>query len=567
MSAAAALLDEGRTRTAAAFAALERARPARVLPLLIVAQWLAVLGLALSARHAGWTWYQGGDQLWFYTTAWLFAHGHVGYAGIGYLWPILLAPIARVAGTNVQNAYPAIVLLDVLVLLPVATLCLYGIARRIAGRAFGYWATALWVAMPFVGILFANAEYHQRYTELFLPQALGLTALSDFPTMVACLVSAYYAIRIVLDEHPRTAHALASGLAAGAAIAIKPSAALFLAGPLLALYDARRPRPALGFLGGLVPAVVVLLAWKVRTVGHVPGALPGYEGMRLADGHWAPPLAVNFRKYLNLDWSHFNEELTNLRAYFWSQRLIEWAPIAGAIGLFRRAPTAAVLAIGWLGAFVIVKGMRPGSSLQDTSLLRLLIPAFPAFVLLVAALPLLLPRLPRLLPPPPADAPARTSRRALVGLVAALLGTAVLPLGAIAALPLNNDAATPRVAATGFTNGPVPAQVELGLTAHVNPGGTVTLTWKPQHAAGGPLFYHVYRGPAQWHDYTCASSTGAQQCYVSQLDLGATGAAHFLDHPPAGHWSYRIGVSANWLDDLQLGDVYELSSRALAVVR
>ncbi|MBV8256426.1 MAG: hypothetical protein JO073_01270, partial [Actinobacteria bacterium] len=399
MSEAVALLEQGRARTSAAFSWLERVRPARALPVLIVAQWLGVLGLALSARHAGWTWYQGGDQLWYYTTGWLFAHGHVGYAGVGYLWPILLAPIARVAGTNVQNAYPAIVLLDVLVLLPVATLSFYGIARRIAGRAFGYWATALWVAMPFLGILWANVGYHQRYTELFLPQALGLTGLADFPTLVAVLVAAHFTIRIVLDRHPSGLHALSAGLAAGAAIAIKPSAALFLAGPALALFDARRLRPALLFAAGMAPATLTLVLWKVRTVGHLPVASP-YDTARLAAGSLALPLGLDFHRYLNFDWSHLDQELTNLRSYFWSQRLIEWAPLAGMIALFRRAPTAAVLAGGWLGAFVIVKGTQDSASLQDTSLLRILIPAFPAFVLLVAALPLLLPRLPRHLPAP-----------------------------------------------------------------------------------------------------------------------------------------------------------------------
>jgi hypothetical protein len=33
----------------------------------------------------------------------------------------------------------------------------------------------------------------------------------------------------------------------------------------------------------------------------------------------------------------------------------------------------------------------------------------------------------------------------------------------------------------------------------------------------------------------------------------------FVDDPGRGTWTYRIGVSANWLNDLQLGDDYVIS--------
>ena len=36
---------------------------------LVVVQWLAILAFALTVRHNGWLYYQGGDQLWHYTTA------------------------------------------------------------------------------------------------------------------------------------------------------------------------------------------------------------------------------------------------------------------------------------------------------------------------------------------------------------------------------------------------------------------------------------------------------------------------------------------------------------------
>src|SRR5919204_130749 len=121
---------------------------------------------------------------------------------------------------------------------PVALLCVWGIADRLGGRVFAYWATLLWLSVPFIGIKYADAGYHQRYTELTLPQSFGLTILADFPSMVAALVAVYFALR-VLDRHDAI-DAVAAGLAAGLAIAIKPSNTVFLAGPLLGFAYRRR---------------------------------------------------------------------------------------------------------------------------------------------------------------------------------------------------------------------------------------------------------------------------------------------------------------------------------------
>src|SRR5439155_13959022 len=135
---------------------------------------------------------------------------------------------------------PAIVLFNVLVLAPVALLCIYGIAKRIGGKLFAYWATTLWLGVPFIGIEFTDYLYHQRYTELTLPQGFGLTAMADFPSMVAVLVSVYFALQVL--EQRDMVEALAAGLAAGAAIAIKPSSSVFLAGILLGLLYRGRVR-------------------------------------------------------------------------------------------------------------------------------------------------------------------------------------------------------------------------------------------------------------------------------------------------------------------------------------
>ena len=95
-----------------------------VLAGLVVVEWLAVLGTARVVRHAGWIYYQGGDQLWYYTLGWLLGHGQLTQTPVGYGWSAMLAPIARIAGPNLVSALPVIVLLNVLVLMPVAMVSL-----------------------------------------------------------------------------------------------------------------------------------------------------------------------------------------------------------------------------------------------------------------------------------------------------------------------------------------------------------------------------------------------------------------------------------------------------------
>ena len=68
---------------------------------------------------------------------------------VGYLWPFVLAPLAFLAGPDFLDGLPVIVLLQVLVLGPIALLCAYFIAARIGGRLLGYFAAAAWIAAPF----------------------------------------------------------------------------------------------------------------------------------------------------------------------------------------------------------------------------------------------------------------------------------------------------------------------------------------------------------------------------------------------------------------------------------
>ena len=105
--------------------------------MLAVLQWLAILVYALTVRHNGWLFYQGGDQIWLLTTGWLLGDGELAPTYTGYGWPLAVAPIMRFTGPSFVTAMPPIILFNVLVLGPLALWAIYGLGARIAGRAFG----------------------------------------------------------------------------------------------------------------------------------------------------------------------------------------------------------------------------------------------------------------------------------------------------------------------------------------------------------------------------------------------------------------------------------------------
>jgi len=531
--------------------------PIRVLVPLVVVQWLAVAALALSVGHNGWIFYQGGDQLWLYTTGWLLAHGHLAQPLVGYGLPTFLAPLAAIFGPNFAQALPAIVILQFLFLLPIALVTAYGIGARLGGRIFGYWTAAAWIAAPFIGIEYTNVGYHQRYTELTLPQAFGLTGMADFPSMVALMVSAYLLLRVI-DGGDWTDAALA-GLVGGFAIGIKPSSALYLGGVGLAFLWSRRWRGAALFAAGLAPTVVVLTVWKWRGYGYLPlmhQSLGPTE--RLAAGASSLPMAFIGHHYVQLDWHHLHMQILSLQEHFFSSRLVEWFSFAGVVALLRVSRPAALLFGGWWFAYVIGKGTFPDASIDDSSLLRLMITAGPAFLMLLAALPLLLPRMPQRLrrSAPTPWAPPRVRIGAIAASVALF---ALVPLGfATVATPLR---ASDGLAYVVANNVPVPVDDGIHLTATAS-GGSVALSWPAAHPSGGRVFYRVFRGQAGAAP-DCSTFPGrAVNCVLPMTIVGTTRDGSFVDKPGAGKWAYRIGVAANWLNDTSYGDVYVLSPEA-----
>jgi hypothetical protein len=521
----------------------------------IVAQWACLLVFALTVRHNGWLYYAGGDQLWHYSGAYLLAHGHLPPSYVGYGWSILLLPFAAIAGPNIVSALPAIVLLNTLVLGPVALVCVYGIASRIAGRLFGYWAALLWIALPYLGILFVEPGYHQKYTELTLPQLLGLSSVPDYPSTVALLMAAYFAMRAL--DSPTWYPAAAAGLAAGYGLAIKPSNSIFLFAPALLLLVLKW-RALLPFALGLAPALLTLALWKYRGLGQLAAA-PA-EPMPLAGG-----VGGLGRRIYNPDlnsWNHLHQVLLALREHFWASRVMEWLPLAGMVALLLRSRRGFLLLAPWFVAYLLLKGTYNPASVDDASFWRILMPAYPAFLLLAASVVLLVPGVRAR--PAPLELRLR-GRRLVVAAAAAAVVFVVFPLAVVAAAPPLHDQGR---TAVSYGAGLIPATGKVEPRASVA-GGAVTLSWRPQSTRPAKVFYRVLRTNISGGAAACAGrlNNAADNCIFYGVPVGATSAHSFVDHPGPGTWSYRIGVSANWLDDPALGDVTVISRPITVTVR
>jgi hypothetical protein len=431
--------------------------------------------------------------------------------------------------------------------LPLALVCIYAIADRIAGRLFGYWAALVWIVVPYLGIVFVEQGYHQKYTELTLPQVLGLSTVPDFPSTVALLIAAYFCLR-ALDS--RSWHAAAAaGLAAGYSIAIKPSNGIFLFAPPL-LFAVRARRALLPFALGLAPALLTLALWKYRGLGQLAAA-PA-EPIPLAGGVGDLGRRI-YDPELNT-WEHLHQVLLGLREHFWAARVIEWLPLAGMVALALRSLRGFLLLAPWFTAYLLLKGTYVPASIDDASIFRILMPAFPAFVLLAAAVVLLVPGM-RARPGPVSL--RFTARRLNVALATAVVVFAVAPLAVVAAVPPLHDSGRRAVKQPYVL---VPVNAKIAPRASVS-GDEVRLSWHgtPSRAAG--VFYRILRGAGPTGGLGCAGriNGSADNCQVVAESPGVAREPSFVERPGSGTWTYRVGVSANWLDDFAFGDVTVLS--------
>jgi hypothetical protein len=351
------------------------------------------------------------------------------------------------------------------------------------------------------------------------------------------------------------ADAALAGLLLGAAIGLKPPNVLFGVGAALAYLLARRWREGAAFAVPVVAALLMLAFWKQRTLGELP--ILALEQARLAAGVTPLALELDVDRYVDLDLDHWRAQMDALREFFWSARVAQWAPIAGLVAVLRagRYPVAGLLG-GWLAAFLLVKGMSPRGSIEDGSFWRLLMPAWPAFLLLFASIPLLVPTLLRRLGSrrdPPADRPVRMRWVALVAVL-----TLVAPAAATAASSLV-DPPTPAVVPY-FPSGEIltPVDTDIEVTSEPVEDG-LRLSW-----TGGQwradVFYRVFRATLPDGGLQCSTSNDyAWVCYFIGELLATTRERSFVVEEPQSGDTYRIGIGTNWANDPELGDVFVFS--------
>jgi hypothetical protein len=524
-------------------------RPRWVVGALLGLQWLLVLVFALSIPHNGWLWFQGGDETWYFTSGWLLGHLQLPVTPtIGYGWPLVLSPIAVATDGQLLSALPAIVLLNVLVLLPVALLCVYAVGTRIGGRIVGYTAALLWVVLPFVAIPLFDPRYHERFVDQVLPTALGLTAMADYPGMVLLLVSAYFLFRLLETHAP--ADAVLAGAAAAASAAVKPSNLLYFAPVGLALVASRRIVPAAWFTAGAAPALIALALWKERGLGYLPAF--ALEGVRVALG--SASISPSINRYVNIDWGQLRQNELGIREYFWSVRLLEWLPIAGTIALARRSLTAGMIGGGWLICYIVIKGSSSYASVDSGSFFRFMIPAFPAFVVLAASLLLLVPHAPSRLKPSPLLVRSLPNR----AVIAAVAVAGLVPLLVVAvARPLN----TPKAVEDARHNLLVPVEQRLALRAERTSAG-VRLTWR--NPGGHLAFFRVFRtDDPPGLDCSRSEKSTPLRCQLAMNVIRTVRGTTFVDASSRNRdATYRVGLAANYLDDPFGGDVLAISEAA-----
>jgi len=528
-------------------------RPRAVLAVLVAAQIACTGALAASVHHNGWLFYQGGDQLWYTTTGWFLAHGQLPVTLIGPGWSLVLAPIMGLFGPDFVSSLPPTLLLNVLVLGPLTTICVYWLGALLGGRLLGYWSAVVWIVLPFAAIPLFVHRYHDTYVDQVLPQSLGLTSMADYPSMVAAAVAAVFVLRSI--RAGQAVDALAAGLAAGYLVAVKPSNALFLGGPVLAYLLARRWRAGAAFAVAIVPGTIALAIWKQRGLGQIPvlslGEVRAAAGISL-------PVADSYRdRLVPIDVHNFAQNMDYLREFFWSNRLVQWVPFAGLVAVARRSLSGAGLLAGWLFAYVLIKGSSSVASIERGDFWRLVMPAFPAFVVLLAFLPLLVPGVASRLGDriTPVAGPA-VGRRTLV---AGAVVLALVPIAVASVWPL----------VTGPRDGVIVNNILVPVDGKALPvtatrqGVAQRITWDDRSGTGGRVFYRVFRTERPGDDVDC-EPWGAPKCFLQMIVLATTRGRSFVDRSPQPGVSYRVGIGANWIDDQTGGDVFLVSKRVEA---
>jgi len=258
---------------------------------------------------------------------------------------------------------------------------------------------------------------------------------------------------------------------------------------------------------------------------------------------------------VQFDWAQLHNNLLGIKEHFWSMRVIEWLCFAGLIGLAKRSFTGALVVGGWFFAFVVTKGAYSQAGILGGSLFRIMMPAFPAFLILLASLVYLWPRGRR---QRATIAPVRSvlrprTRFALLG--AAAVAFAVFPFAVIAAAdPLHGP--SPRAYEVDLLIRTV--DPSLRLTADVV-GDRVLLRWNPSQPSAAKVAYHIWRSGLPNGGAACTPvAGGADNCTLTMRDIGWPRGRGVVDTPGKGAWTYRLALSASWLATPDTGDVFSV---------
>jgi hypothetical protein len=539
--------------------------------------FVAVIAL-LTSPHNGWIYQNGDDAGWYWTSAWTLSSLHLPFTAVGLGWPYLMTPLAAIFGANIANGLPAVVVFNVVVLAPAAILGMYLLGERIAGRLFGLWTSFLWVVLPAVAVLLYADHARWVVTDTFLPTALGLNALSDYPSEVCAIFAGYFVLRTMDTRNARDG--ALTGIALGFLLLLKPSNSplVIVAAVFLLATPKLRPLGAAGV--AIVPSLVALAAWKQRGRGLLLAPATGGPPHPSSGAGRASPTAGRTGlfghvdnavhrlfdapgTYLNFDSHHLGQNVQALHEVFWSVRLLEFLLVAGVIALLARSGSRGLFVVAWFLAIALAKGTSTFASVFDTSLYRYLLPAWPAWVLIVASVVFLWPR-------------GAASRHKSTGTGVSvqwpspprrsLVVVSVLVLGLVPMALALGATRTPMETIAQIDPGALVPIVGFGLTAKQTGPHTVRLEWRDLKTGQARAVYRVFSGP---NDGCVVTTDGTPRCSFLMPRTWSTNIAGSTDsEAPRGQVSYRVSLAAGWrVDPNGESDVLLLSKPVTVTVR
>jgi hypothetical protein len=527
------------------------------LGVLVALQVAQAFWFAFSTPHNGWIWYSGGDATSYWTEQWAVGHLQIPQAVVGYGLPVYYAWVPLVAGPSLLTGAAVIVLFQMIVLVPLALVLFWGVADRLFGRVYAWFAAALWVLGPALLLLGFVQKYHWVFDQLFLvPHWFGLTNMGDLPSLVAVLGCVLLTLRAV--DLGSSTDAVLAGLVGGLALGIKPSNGFFVPAIAFLLLGSRRLRLTAIVAASAVPAVLTLTLWKVKGLGNLP-LTSAYTQMHLAAG--STVVASSTSRYLPLDWHHFSEELRNLHEVFWSVRFLEFLIVAGAFGLIRKSSLRGLFVLVWFVSYGVVKAASSGADFPSATYYRLAEPGLPAFILLVVGVAFCVPAWGRRRAEPatrPVEAPIQWRR---VAPAAILLGAVPLLLVGILQNPSKMH-----IARDENVVQEAPLSGDLHPAAHHAADGSTTISWRAADTGSSRPWYAIYYAPTKnsivSNDNGCSRPDhGANECFLNTaLRLGYTQSTTFTDRAPTpGRW-YRVAVLTGYQKSVPGGDLMLVSN-------